>query len=174
MDNIGWVYGETEFYNGVKWKMISEYVDGDQVMVYDENLHQVKFETPIQYNIADCEKFWKFWGQNFCECVSEDSCVSDRDGSKYESLAFLLSNPLYKQWYERYKDDVSHWALRTKLSFKDGKLAEKRVDEPYNPANKKMIFVKNGKKYNFVTSTGFFVTRIGQKVTISLGEKYAK
>ena len=174
MNKIGWVEGKTEIYNGEIWKPIEDYVEGEQIMVYDDETHSVKLEVPIEYNAEDWQTFWKFWGDNFLECISSDSSIYDKGNSRCENLVTLLSNPLYKEWYENYKGTKNDWILAAKLCLQGAKLLGEQSFEPYDPDNKRLVAIENGKKYNFVTSTGLFITRRGGKITISLGEKYAE
>jgi len=40
---------DTEYFDGVNWKKISEYKEGDDVLVFDMNNTQAKLEKPIRY-----------------------------------------------------------------------------------------------------------------------------
>ena len=53
----GCVDGDTEFFTGIGWKKIKDYVPGDKVLQYDENLNSSELVTPIRYIKAPCEDF---------------------------------------------------------------------------------------------------------------------
>ena len=176
MKKIGWVDGRTQFYNGIEWKFVEDYIEGEEVLVYDKDKQETHLEVPVEYNHEFCNHFWKFWGNNFCECISANSDIdeeSENSRSKCVNLVYLLRSKMYQKWYNSYHSTKNSWVLVSKRTLKDGKLDGEMVFEPYNPDNFREIIMKEGEKYNFVTSTGLFITRRGGKICISLGEKYA-
>lgn len=54
----GCVDSETEFFNGEKWKKISEYEDGDMVLQYNAD-GTASLVYPEQYHKYECDSFWR-------------------------------------------------------------------------------------------------------------------
>lgn len=54
----GCVDSETEYFNGIKWKKISDYEDGDMVLQYNED-GTSELVYPLQYHKYPCDMFWK-------------------------------------------------------------------------------------------------------------------
>lgn len=177
MGKTGWVDGRTQFYNGVEWKFVEDYIEGEEILVYDPDTKSTMLEVPVEYNQADCEHFCKFWGKNFCECLSNDSDIDEireESQSKCENLTSLFELEAYQVWYNSNIGTENEWLLAAKRTFNDGKLDGEVVFEPYNPKNCREITIENGKKYSFITSTGYFISQRAGKICISLGEKYAE
>lgn len=71
----GCVDADTEFFNGEKWKKISEYSKGDKVLQYNEN-GTAELVEPLAYIKQPSEWLWHFktkYGLN--QCLSEDHTV---------------------------------------------------------------------------------------------------
>ena len=59
----GCVDSETEFFNGEKWKKISEYEDGDMVLQYNAD-GTASLVYPEQYHKYECDSFWELNSSN--------------------------------------------------------------------------------------------------------------
>lgn len=59
----GCVDSETEFFNGEKWKKISEYEDGDMVLQYNAD-GTASLVYPEQYHKYECDSFWELKSSN--------------------------------------------------------------------------------------------------------------
>ena len=69
------VDSETEFYNGERWKKISEYVDGEKVLSYDEN-GEGKLEIPLNYiKKYITEDVYEWNSKHLSMCVTKDHRV---------------------------------------------------------------------------------------------------
>ena len=56
----GCVDADTEYFNGVKWKKISEYTDGDNVLQFDTITKNATLTQPIRYIKEPCDKMYHF------------------------------------------------------------------------------------------------------------------
>lgn len=68
------VDGETEFFNGIQWKPISEYQHGDKVLQYNVDKTATLID-PINYIKEPCEYLWHFNNTKLDQCLSEDHQV---------------------------------------------------------------------------------------------------
>lgn len=59
----GCVSGDTEFFNGERWKRIDQYEPGDKVLQYNAD-GTAELVTPLQYHKYPCEWFWKIQTRN--------------------------------------------------------------------------------------------------------------
>lgn len=55
----GCVDKDTEYFNGVEWKKISEYQEGDKVLQYDMDTKEATLTTPERYIKVECDYFNK-------------------------------------------------------------------------------------------------------------------
>ena len=56
----GCVDRDTEYFNGKEWKKISDYVEGDLVLVYEPSTRTATLKHPLSYIKEPCDKFYKF------------------------------------------------------------------------------------------------------------------
>ena len=62
------VSGDTEFFNGVEWKKISDYVEGDKVLQYNED-GTAELVTPIEYiHYENEEPFYRYRSPYLSSC----------------------------------------------------------------------------------------------------------
>ena len=74
----GCVSGDTEFFNGERWKRIDQYEPGDKVLQYNAD-GTAELVTPLQYHKYPCDKFWKIKTYN----GAIDQLVSDEHNLVY-------------------------------------------------------------------------------------------
>jgi hypothetical protein len=56
----GCVDKDTEYFNGIEWKKISDYTNGEQVLQYDTNTKTASLTSPIKYIKEPCNKMYHF------------------------------------------------------------------------------------------------------------------
>lgn len=64
----GCVSGDTEFFNGVQWKKIADYKDGDYVLQYNKN-GIANLVEPINYIVNDNVKFLKHFKNKYIDMI---------------------------------------------------------------------------------------------------------
>lgn len=74
----GCVSGDTEFYDGSKWKRIDEYEEGDMVLQYCEN-GSIQMVKPERYHKYECASFWHIYTMD----GYVDQMVSDEHNMVY-------------------------------------------------------------------------------------------
>lgn len=67
----GCVDGVTEFFNGERWKKISEYAPGDKVLQYNAD-GTAELVTPLQYHKYPCERFYHLHTQKGIDQMLSD------------------------------------------------------------------------------------------------------
>lgn len=70
----GCVDCDTEFFNGYKWKKISEYKQGDKVLQYEKN-GTAKLVYPEEYHKKPCSSLWHFKKKGINQCLSDEHRV---------------------------------------------------------------------------------------------------
>lgn len=66
---------DTEFFNGKTWKPISEYEQGEKVLIYNED-RTASLETPLEFIKQPCEELVRFHNTRIDQCLSLDhTCV---------------------------------------------------------------------------------------------------
>ena len=85
----GCVDADTEFFNGEKWKKISEYIKGDKVLQYNED-GTAKLVEPLAYIKQPSEWLWHFKNNGVNQCLSNNHTVVYRDSR-------LRNNKIYKK-----------------------------------------------------------------------------
>ena len=71
----GCVDCDTEYFNGKKWKKISEYTKGEQVLQYNIDTQEATLTLPERYIKERCDTFWHFetkYGLN--QTISDEHC----------------------------------------------------------------------------------------------------
>lgn len=73
----GCVDADTEFFNGLKWKKISEYNENDCVLEYDEGTDRAILSKPIEYVKLRCDKLHQVYDDknNNIMCLSDEHNV---------------------------------------------------------------------------------------------------
>lgn len=56
----GCVTADTEFFNGKRWKPISEYTEGDLVLQYDQDTGKASLTKPLEYVKKPCDWVYRF------------------------------------------------------------------------------------------------------------------
>lgn len=67
----GCVDCDTEFFNGVRWKKISEYENGEKVLQYNED-GTSELVLPLKYHKKPCKYLWHVWTKNRLDMVISD------------------------------------------------------------------------------------------------------
>lgn len=75
----GCVSADTEYFNGIEWKPISEYTIDDKVLQYNEN-GVAELVYPEKYHKYPCDRFW-----HFKSAYGVDQMVSDEHNLVYLS-----------------------------------------------------------------------------------------
>lgn len=70
----GCVDCNTEFFDGTRWKPISEYKDGDMVLQYNKD-GSAELKLPEEYHKKECESMWHFSKNGIDQCLSEEHRV---------------------------------------------------------------------------------------------------
>lgn len=70
----GCVDCDTEFFDGVRWKPISEYKDGDMVLQYNKD-GSAELKLPEEYHKKECNSMWHFSKHGIDQCLSEEHRV---------------------------------------------------------------------------------------------------
>lgn len=81
----GCVDCDTEFFNGVEWKKISDYSPEDKVLVYGED-GIARLETPERYIKLPCEQLWLTqtkYGVDMCTCEEHNVYYMTSKGNLY-------------------------------------------------------------------------------------------
>ena len=76
--NNGCVDSDTEFFNGVEWKKISEYIEGDKVLQYNKN-GIAELVYPIKFHKYPCKDLTLMTNQT----GSINQCLSDEHNVVY-------------------------------------------------------------------------------------------
>ena len=72
--NAGCVDCDTEYFNGVQWKKISEYKEGDYVLQYNKNKN-AELVTPLKYHKYPEKYLWHFETRGIDQCLSDEHKV---------------------------------------------------------------------------------------------------
>lgn len=70
----GCVDCDTEFFDGYRWKLISEYREGDKVLQYNNDGTAILMR-PEEYHKKHCDYMWYFEKQGINQCLSEEHRV---------------------------------------------------------------------------------------------------
>ena len=71
----GCVDEQTEFFDGTKWKKISEYEVGDKVLQYDIEQNIASMTYPIEYHKYPCSTLTHFKNRKIDQCLSDEHRV---------------------------------------------------------------------------------------------------
>lgn len=77
MGSSGCVDADTEFFNGLEWKKISDYQKGEKVLEYDKSGNAI-LSYPLEYHKIPCDKLWHFKAK-----YGIDQCLSDEHDVLY-------------------------------------------------------------------------------------------
>ena len=114
--DIGCVDKDTEYLTPAGWKKISEYVDGDSVMVYDLETNSSFYETP-SYVKQPCDEFYR---------IKTKYGVDQKLSEEHNLLMFKGRHHRKKQWgvpYSLQMKEVYTQHNELKLGFRDKMLA---------------------------------------------------
>lgn len=75
----GCVDCDTEFFNGIEWKKISEYIEGDKVLQYDKDTKTSQLVYPQKYIKEPCLYMWNLNSKNHT-----NQCLTDEHVFVYE------------------------------------------------------------------------------------------
>lgn len=91
---------ETEFFNGIEWKSIADYVEGDKVLQYNED-GTAELVDPIEYiKYESDEPFYLYEGKMFNSALTGDHRIVYRKRGRDKGAG------LSEEMYEVYQKDV--------------------------------------------------------------------
>jgi 5S rRNA maturation endonuclease (ribonuclease M5) len=157
----GCVDCDTEYFDGTKWKKISEYRAGDKVLVYDKSGH-AKLEIPVHYHKYSCDKLY-----HFSTKYGLDQCISEEHNVYYVDSNKKLCHKSAREVFELHEKSPNgfegefitfneNWECTlVKMENGDGKVPI----EEYEPVD--------GYKYCFTTSTGMWIMRRNNCIVVT-------
>lgn len=66
---------DTEYFNGTKWKPISEYSPEDMVLQYHDDTGVADLVHPNDYIAMPCERLWHFQSKGTDQCLSDEHII---------------------------------------------------------------------------------------------------
>lgn len=152
----GCLAGDHELLTPNGWVEISKY-NGESVLVIDLNTNTSFFETPTNYIVASCNTFYSFKSKNIDLLVSAEHTMPFLKNS---NLVTLTASGIYSKYIE------------TNIGFTGGipyitAVIPGAMQEIHSEAVSIDKIPTNSYKYCFTTSTGYFVTRRNNCITVT-------
>ena len=119
--SAGCVDGDTEFFNGEKWKRIAEYEEGDMVLQYNED-GKAELVYPEKYIKEPCESLWHFetkYGVNQTVCDDHRIIYWSQKGFRHEcKIEDIITKQLNPRsgWTGKFETSFSYSGEGIKLT----------------------------------------------------------
>lgn len=104
----------TEYFNGTKWKSISEYKKGESVLCYTEDGSGILLKPEAYHKIKTNEDMYLYKGKHLNMCLSKDHTVI-----YFHRRNFNLQRDTMANIYEAYKRDHMGFRGHIPLTFKN-------------------------------------------------------
>lgn len=141
----GCVSGDTEFYDGEKWKRISDYTEGDKVLAYDPDKRTPVLVEPERYIKNPCDGFYHI--------KTDDGKIEQVLSYDHEILYYDDNNEAHKIFCGDFVEAVINHIAFTG-SIRVSAKSDKYVTLSSANAKVKLCACPDGYKYCFTVPTG--------------------
>ena len=139
--SAGCLDNKTEFLTSNGWKRLDSYVDGDDVMVFEEETNSFRLEKPQEYINLPCKDMFRLTGNNLDMVVSEEHCLLYWDADDLPCETILLDSA----------EDIDNNPEKYKFKNEQGEVLYVKHIDYFVP--------EDSRKYCFNVSTGYFLAR---------------
>lgn len=108
----GCVDCDTEYFNGIEWKRIADYKEGDKVLSYNIETKEAVLDYPELYHKYPCEQLWHFETK-----YGLDQCLCDEHNVVYMTSKGNINKKKFSEFKEQHEKSVIGFQGRFLTSF---------------------------------------------------------